>query len=210
MSDTNRIFKFQKLRKSLLILTLFGSAMGLSLAQDTEPSKNKFGATLSTNIFGWNGDLNNVDVGGGFYFSRKISKRVSIYFEMDGSSRNHGNLTVKPGLSGEFVTGNLATYVGPMVEIARKYNLGMGVVQNHLLRSELKTETATTDISGETRNFSSLYFDFRSQISDRISLGTRYEWGLNSILKATDRKVTKISFNMFIHFGGKKVQEKNN
>jgi hypothetical protein len=96
-----------------------------------------------------------------------------------------------------------------MFDIGKSMNLSTGLMQNYLFNPELKTATGTKNISTETTNFSSLFFDFRYQISNKISLGTRYEWGLNSILKTTDRKVTNIAFNLFIHFGGKRSQEKN-
>jgi hypothetical protein len=197
------------MKKSFLTLALICATITTSVAQDITPSKNKFGAILSTNIFGLNDDLNHVGVGGGFYFSRKITNRLSIYSQIDGSWRNYGDVAISPGLSGEFTTGNLAVYIGPMFDIGKKSNLSSGLAQNYLFSSELKTTTGSKDVSSETTNYSSLFFDFRHQISNKISLGTRYEWGLNSILKTTDRKVTNIAFNMFIHFGGKRNQEKN-
>jgi hypothetical protein len=51
-----------------------------------------------------------------------------------------------------------------------------------------------------------LFFDFRHEISNKISLGTRYEWGLNSMFKSTDRKVSTISFTAIIQFGKKSNQ----
>ena len=197
------------MKKSILILILYSISTVTLVAQDIDPSKNKIGMTLSTNLFGFNDDLNKVDVGGGFYFSRKISKRFSIYTEIDGFSRNYGNLAIMPGLSGEFTTGNFAIFIAPMFDIGKKSNLSLGLARNYLFRSELKTKTSTKDISSETTNYSSLFFDFRHQISNKISLGTRYEWGLNSIFKNSDRKVSTISFNMFIEFGGNRNQEKS-
>ncbi|HCQ13964.1 hypothetical protein [Flavobacterium sp.] len=197
------------MKKSFLTLTLLCATITTLVAQDITPSKNKFGAILSTNFFGLNDDLNHVGVGGGFYFSRKITNRLSIYSQIDGSWRNYGDVAISPGLSGEFTTGNLALYIGPMFDIGKSMNLSTGLMQNYLFNPELKTATGTKNISTETTNFSSLFFDFRYQISNKISLGTRYEWGLNSILKTTDRKVTNIAFNLFIHFGGKRSQEKN-
>jgi hypothetical protein len=197
------------MKKSFLTLALLCATITTSVAQDITPSKNKFGAILSTNIFGFNDDFNKVDVGGGFFYSRKITNRLSIYSQIDGSWRNYGDVAISPGLSGEFTTGNLALYIGPMFDIGKKSNLSSGLAQNYLFSSELKTTTGSKDVSSETTNYSSLFFDFRHQISNKISLGTRYEWGLNSILKTTDRKVTNIAFNMFIHFGGKRNQEKN-
>jgi hypothetical protein len=196
------------MKKSILILTLLCSITGTIIAQEITPSKNKIGVILSTNIFGLNDDLNHVDVGGGFYYSRKISNRLSIYSEMDGSWRNYGNLSIMPGLSGEFTTGNLAVYIGPMFDLGKNMNLIAGLAQNYLFTPELKTTTANKDISAETRNYSSLFFDFRHQIGNKLSLGTRYEWGLNSILKNTDRKVTNISFNVFLPLRGKRNQER--
>jgi hypothetical protein len=198
------------MKKSFLTLALLCATITTIVAQEIAPSKNKFGVTLSTNIFGLNDDLNHVAVGGGFYFSRKISKRLSIYTEIDGSSRNYGDLALMPGLSGEFTTGNLAIYIGPMFDIGKSMNLSTGLVQNYLFNPELKTTTGNKDISSEVTNFTSMFFDFRYQISNKISLGTRYEWGLNSILKTTDRKVTNIAFNMFIDFGGNRNQNKGN
>ena len=194
------------MKNSILFLFLFATSIGSLVAQDAEPSKNKFGAILSTNIFGFNDDFNKVDLGGGFYFSRKISKRVSIYTEIDGSSRNYGDLALMPGQSGEFTTGNLAVYLGPMFDIGKKSNLSSGLAQNYLFSSDLKTTTGTKDLSSETTNYSSLYFDFRHEISNKISLGTRYEWGLNSMFKTTDRKVSTISFTAIIQFGKKSNQ----
>jgi len=185
------------MKKAILILTLFYSTITTLVAQDIAPSKNKFGVTLSTNIFGLNDDLNNVSVGGGFYYSRKISNKLSIYSEIDGSSRNFGNVVIMPGLSGEFTTGNLAIYIGPMFDIGKSMNLSIGLVENYLFRSELKTATGTQKISDETTNYSSLFFDYRKNIYNKLSLGIRYEWGLNSILETTDRKVTNISFTVF-------------
>ena len=181
------------MKNSILFLILFTTSIGSLLAQDVEPSKNKFGVILSTNIFGFDDDFNKVDVGGGFYFSRKISKRLSIYTEIDGSSRNYGDLALMPGQSGEFTTGNLAVYIGPMFDIGKMSNLSFGVAENYVFSPELKTATGTKDVSSETTNYSSLFFDFRHEISNKISLGTRYEWGLNSMFKSIDRKVSTIS-----------------
>jgi hypothetical protein len=197
------------MEKSILTLVLLCATMGITLAQDIAPSKNKFGAILSTNIFGFNDDFNNVDVSGGFYYSRKISSRFSIYSEIDGSSRNYGDLSIMPGLSGEFITGNLIIYIAPMFDIGQKSNLSSGLAQNYLFSSDLKTPTATKDVSAETTNYSSLFFDYRYHIGNKISLGTRYERGLNSAFKSTDRKVTNISFNVFFPLRGKRNQEKS-
>jgi hypothetical protein len=194
------------MKKSILTFALLYLTITTLVAQDVEPSKNKFGVILSTNIFGFDDDFNKVDVGGGFYFSRKISKRVSIYTEFDGSSRNYGDLALMPGQSGEFTTGNLAVYIGPMFNIGKKSNLSSGLAQNYLFSSDLKTTTGTKDVSSETTNYSSLFFDFRHEISNKISLGTRYEWGLNSMFKSTDRKVSTISFTAIIQFGKKSNQ----
>jgi hypothetical protein len=197
------------MKKSILTVTLLCVTITTLVAQDAEPSKNKFGALLSTNIFSFNDDFNKVDVGGGFYFSRKITKSVSIYTEMDGSWRNYGDLVLMPGQSGEFTTGNLAIFIGPMFDIGKNMNLSTGIVQNYLFSSELKTARGTKDLSAETTNYSSLFFDFRHHFGNKFSLGTRYEWGLNSIFKTTDRKVTNISFNMFLPLNGKRKKEKS-
>ena len=194
------------MKNAILFLILLTTSIGSLLAQDAEPSKNNFGVTLSTNIFGLNDDLNHAAVGGGFYFSRKISKRLSIYTEIDGSSRNYGDLALMPGQSGEFTTGNLAVYIGPMFDIGKMSNLIFGVAENYIFNPELKTATGTKEVSSETTNYSSLFFDFRHEISNKISLGTRYEWGLNSMFKSTDRKVSTISFTAIIQFGKKSNQ----
>ena len=197
------------MKKSFLTLALLCATITTSVAQDITQSKNKFGAILSTNIFGFNDDFNKVDVGGGFYFSRKITNRLSIYAEIDGSWRNYGDVAISPGLSGEFTTGNLTIFIGPMFDIGKKSNLSSGLAQNYLFSSELKTTTGSKDVISETTNYSSLFFDFRHQISNKISLGTRYEWGLNSMFKSIDRKVSTISFTAIIHFGGNRNQEKS-
>jgi hypothetical protein len=197
------------MKKSFLTLALLCAIITTIVAQEIAPSKNKFGVILSTNIFGFNDDFNKVDVGGGFYFSRKISKRLSIYTEIDGSSRNYGDLALMPGQSGEFTTGNLTVYIGPMFDIGKELNLSFGVVENYLFSSELKTATGTKDVSSETTNYSSLFFDFRHHFGNKFSLGTRYEWGINSIFKNSDRKVSTISFNMFLPLRGKRSQGKD-
>jgi hypothetical protein len=191
------------MKKSFLTLALLCCTITTIVAQDITPSKNKFGAILSTNIFGFNDDFNKVDVGGGFYFSRKISKK------MDGSSRNYGGLALMPGQSGEFTTGNLAIFIGPMFDIGKKSNLISGLAQNYLFSSNLKTTTGNTDLSNEVTNFTSLFFDFRHHFGNKFSLGTRYEWGINSIFKNSDRKVSTISFNMFLPLRGKRNQGKD-
>ena len=198
------------MKNSILLLLLFTTSIGTLFAQDLEPSKNKFGVILSTNIFGFNDDFNKVDVGGGFYFSRKISKRFSIYTEFDGSSRNYGDLALMPGQSGEFTTGSLAVYIGPMFDIGKMSNLSFGVAENYILSPELKTATGTKDVSNETTDYSSLFFDFRHHFGNKFSLGTRYEWGINSIFKNSDRKVSTISFNMFLPLRGKRNQNNGN
>ena len=192
------------MKNAILFLILLTTSIGSLLAQDAEPSKNKFGVVLSTNIFGFDDDFNKVDVGGGFYFSRKISKRLSIYTEIDGSSRNYGDLALMPGQSGEFTTGNLAVYIGPMFDIGKMSNLIFGVAENYIFNPELKTATGTKEVSSETTNYSSLFFDFRQHFGNKFSLGTRYEWGINSIFKSSDRKVSTISFTMFLPLGGKR------
>ena len=197
------------MKKLFLTLALLCATITTLVAQEIAPSKNKFGALLSTNIFGFNDDFNKVDVGGGFYFSRKISNRLSIYTEMDGSSRNYGDLALMPGLSGEFTTGNLALYIGPMFDIGKSMNLSTGLVQNYLFNPELKTTTGNKNVSSEVTNFTSMFFDFRHHFGNKFSLGTRYEWGLNSMFKSIDRKVSTISFTAIIHFGGNRNQEKS-
>ena len=198
------------MKNSIVLLILFTTPIWSLIAQDVEPSKNKFGVILSTNILGFNDDFNKVDVGGGFYFSRKISNRLSIYTEMDGSSRNFGDLALMPGQRGEFTTGNLAFYIGPMFDIGKTSNLSFGVAENYVFSPELKTATGTKEVSSETTNYSSLFFDFRHHFGNKFSLGTRYEWGINSIFKNSDRKVSTISFNMFLPLRGKRNQNKGN
>ena len=197
------------MKKTILTLALLCATITTILAQEITPSKNKFGVILSTNIFGFDDDFNKVDVGGGFYFSRKISKRLSIYTEIDGSSRNYGDLALMPGQRGEFTTGNLTVYIGPMFDIGKKSNLSFGVAENYIFNPELKTATGTKDVSSETTNYSSLFFDFRHHFGNKFSLGTRYEWGINSIFKNSDRKVSTISFNMFLPLRGKRSQGKD-
>ena len=195
------------MKKSILILALVFATVGTLVAQEVAPSKNKFGVILSTNLFGLDDDLSNVDVGGGFYYSIQLHKRLSLYSELDGSTRNFGNQAIMPGLSGEFTTGKVAFYFGPMIDIGKEMNIGLGIVENYLFNSELETKTSTKDISAKTNNYSSLYFDFRHQFGNKFGVGTRYEWGLNSILKNSDRKVSSISFNLFLPLGGKRKQE---
>jgi hypothetical protein len=198
------------MKKPVLVLALlFATVYTLNAQESTAPSKNKFGVTLSTNLFGLDDDLSNVAVGGGFYYSIQLNKRISLYSELDGSTRNFGNQSIMPGLSGEFTTGNVAFYFGPMFDIGKEMNIGFGIVENFLFNSELETKTSTKDISAETNNYSSLYFDFRHQFGNKFGLGTRYEWGLNSILKNVDRKVSTISFNLFLPLRGKRNQEKD-
>ena len=192
------------MKKSILTLALLCATTKKLVAQEISPSKNKFGVILSTNIFGFNDDFNKVDVGGGFYFSRKISKSVSIYTEMDGSSRNYGDLALMPGRSGEFTTGNLAIYLGPMFELGKDMNLSAGLVQNYLFSTKLKTSNSTKDVKDETSNYSSLFFDFRTNTYKEVVFGIRYEWGLNSMFKTIDRKVSNISFNVFLPLRGKR------
>ncbi len=122
------------------------------------------------------------------------------------NTHNYGDLALMPGQSGEFTTRDLAVYIGPMFDIGKKSNLSSGLAQNYLLSSDLKTTTVTKDVSIETTNYSSLFFDYRHQITNKISLGTRYEWGLNSMFKFTDREVSTISFNAIIQFGKKSNQ----
>ena len=135
--------KNQKMKNVILLLILFATSIGSLVAQDAEPSKNKFGAILSTNIFGFNDDFNKVDVGGGFYFSRKITNKLSIYSEIDGSSRNYGDLSIMPSLSGEFTTGNLAIYLGPMFDIGKNMNLSTGIVKIICLIPNLRPQLVT-------------------------------------------------------------------
>ena len=203
------VLTIKKMKKSVLVIALFFATVCTLNAQErTAPSKNKFGVTLSTNLFGLDDDLSNVAVGGGFYYSIQLNKRISLYSELDGSTRNFGNQSIMPGLSGEFTTGNVAFYFGPMYDIGKEMNIGFGIVENFLFNSELETKTSTKDISAETNNYSSLYFDFRHQFGNKFGLGTRYEWGLNSIFKNVDRKVSTISFNLFLPLGGNRNQEK--
>ena len=197
------------MKKTVLILALVFATVGTLVAQEVAPSKNKFGVTQSTNLFGLDNDLSHVDVGGGFYYSIQLHKRLSLYSELDGSTLNFGNQAIRPGLSGEFTTGKVAFYFGPMIDIGKEMNIGLGIVENYLFSSELETKTSTKDISAETNNYSSLYFDFRHQFGNKFGLGTRYEWGLNSIFKNVDRKVSTISFNLFLPLGGKRNQEKD-
>jgi hypothetical protein len=197
------------MKKSFLIFFLICSTTAKLLAQEIAPSKNKFGATLSTNIFGVYDDLNHIAVGGGFYFSRKIANKLSIYSELVGSSRNYGDVALMTGLSGEFTTGNIAFSIASMFDIGKKSNLSLGLVKNYLISSKLKTSTSTKDVIDKTTDYSSLFFDFRTNVYKEVVFGSRYEWGLNSMFKTKDRKVTNISFNVFLPLHGKRNQKKD-
>lgn len=208
-AENNYIKKSINMRNSILIFFLFCATLNKILAQDIALCKNKFGVTLSTNIFGINDDLENIEVSSGFYFRRKISNRISIYTEINYSNRNYGDLSLISGAKGKFTTGNLAIYISPMFDIGNTMNLSLGIVENYLFDPELKTTTGTKDIRDETTNYSSLFFDFRKSIYKEVSLGIRYELGLNSMFHSIDRKVTNISFNIFLQLRGKSKQEKN-
>ena len=91
---------------------------------------------------------------------------------MDGSSRNHGDLALIPGQSGEFTTGNLAIFIGPMFDIGKDMNLSTGIVQNYLFNPKLKTTTGNIDVSSEVTNFTSMFFDFRHHFGNKFSIGT--------------------------------------
>jgi hypothetical protein len=197
------------MKKLFLTLALLCATITTLVAQEIAPSKNKFGVVLSTNIFGFNDDFNKVDVGGGFYYTRKLSNRFSIYTEINGSSRNYGNLSLMPGLVGEFTTGNIAMYIVPMLNIGKKAHIGLGLVENYLFNPELKTATGTIDLGKETTNYSTLFFDIRKSIYKEVSLGIRYEWGLNSMFEKIDSKVNNISFNVILPLKGKRNQEKD-
>ncbi len=195
------------MKNSIVLLILFATSIGTLAAQDVEPSKNKFGVTLSTNIFGLNDNLNHVAVGGGFYFGRKIANKLSIYAEIDGSRRNYGDLAIMPGFSGEFTKGNIAFSIAPMFDVGKKSNVSLGLSKNYLFSSKLKTSYSTKDVIDETTDYSSLFFDFRTNAYKAVMFGIRYEWGLNSMFKAIDRKVTNLSFNVFLPLRGKRSQE---
>jgi hypothetical protein len=197
------------MKKLFLTLALLCATITTLVAQEIAPSKNKFGVVLSTNISGFNDDFNKVDVGGGFYYTRKLSNRFSIYTEINGSSRNYGNLSLMPGLVGEFTTGNIAMYLGPMLNIGKKAHIGLGLVENYLFNPELKIATGTIDLGKETTNYSTLFFDIRKSIYKEVSLGIRYEWGLNSMFEKIDSKVNNISFNVILPLKGKRNQEKD-
>ena len=51
------------MKKLFLTLALLCATITTLVAQEIAPSKNKFGALLSTNIFGFNDYFNKVDVG---------------------------------------------------------------------------------------------------------------------------------------------------
>jgi hypothetical protein len=201
--------KFLEMKVSILILFLLSAITCKLFAQEVAPSKNKFGVSISTHIFGFDDNPTNVNVGSGLYFSRKISNKFSLYSELAGSSLNYGDVSLMPGLKGEFSTGIIAVYVAPMFDIGKKSTVSLGIVENYLLRSELKTSSITKDVKDETTNYSALLFDFRTRTYKELVLGIRYEWGLNSVLKNTDRRVTTLSFNVFLPLNGKRNQEKN-
>jgi hypothetical protein len=208
-AESNYIEKISYMKQSILLLNILCFGAGTLDAQETASSKNKLGVALSTNFFRFNNEQSKINVGGGFYYTRKLSNRFSIYTEINGSSRNYGNLSLMPGLVGDFTTGNVAIYIGPMFEIGDKMNLSLGLGENYLFNPELKTATGTIDIRKETTNYSTLYFDIRKSIYKEVTLGIRYEWGLNSMFEKTDSKVTHISFNVFLPLKGKRNQEKD-
>jgi hypothetical protein len=194
------------MKKSILFLSLISSTAGAVLAQDSAPVKNQFGVTLSTTIYGFQESLNNAGVGGGLYGHRIISNRVSIYAEINCSDRNFGNLAIKPGFSGELTIRNLAISCGPMFDMGKNGKLSIGLVENYLFRSALKTSVETKDLSAETVNYSSLFFDFRKPVYKELMVGIRYDRGLNSILKNLDKKVSNFSVNLILLIGEKKIR----
>jgi hypothetical protein len=205
-TESKYIEKISYMKQSILLLIILCFTAGTLDAQETVSTKNKLGVALSTFFFMFN-EQTNINVSGGFNYTRKLSNRFSIYYEIDGSSRNYGHLSLKPGLAGEFTSGNIAIYIGPMFEIGDKINLSLGLGENYLFNPELKTKTKAMDISKETTNYSTLFFDIRKSIYKEVSLGFRYQWGLNSMFEKIDSKVSHFSFNVFLLLKGKRNQE---
>ena len=77
----------------------------------------------------------------------------------------------------------------------------------HYVKQKEKVFGIAIDISKETTNYSTLFFDIRKSIYKEVSLGFRYQWGLNSMFEKIDSKVSHFSFNVFLLLKGKRNQE---
>jgi hypothetical protein len=168
-------------------------------AQDTIQRKKRIGMLFGTNIFGSaDNNILRTTYNGGFFYSKKFSKKFSTYHELSINRRNFSKIKLDEAIEGNYSVTNLSFCFAPEYHINKYMSILIGYGYNRVLNPKVEKTTGLIEIKKEIDNYDMLLFEYRLNYKD-ILVGFRYDIGLNSHFKSIDYKIQSITINMYLN-----------
>jgi hypothetical protein len=194
-----KILKNNMLKKVICLILLFFFIMSNVNAQDTIETKKRIGMLFGTNIFGSaDNNILRTTSNGGFFYSKKLSKKFSTYHELSINRRNFSKIKLDETIEGNYSVTNLSFCFAPEYHINKYMSALIGYGYNRNLNPKLEKTTGPIEIKKEIDNYDMLLFEYRLNYKD-VVVGFRYDIGLNSHFKSIDYKIQSITVNMYLN-----------
>jgi hypothetical protein len=191
--------KINILKKVICLVLLFFLIMSNLNAQDTIEPKKRIGMLFGTNIFGSADNyILRTTYNGGFFYSKKFSKKFSTYHELSINRRNFSKIKLDETIEGNYSVTNLSFCFAPEYHINKYMSVLIGYGYNRILNPKLEKTTGPIEINKEIDNYDMLLFEYRLNYKD-VLVGFRYDIGLNSHFKSIDYKIQSITINMYLN-----------
>jgi hypothetical protein len=191
--------KINILKKVICLVLLFFLIMSNVNAQDTIQRKKRIGMLFGTNIFGSaDNNILRTTYNGGFFYSKKFSKKFSTYHELSINRRNFNKIKLDETIEGNYSVTNLSFCFAPEYHINKYMSILIGYGYNRVLNPKVEKTTGLIEIKKEIDNYDMLLFEYRLNYKD-ILVGFRYDIGLNSHFKSIDYKIQSITINMYLN-----------
>ena len=187
------------MKKLILTFTLICATITTTVAQDTIQRKKRIGMLFGTNIFGSvDNNLLRTTYNGGFFYSKKFSKKFSTYHELSINRRNFNKIKLDETIEGHYSVTNLSFCFAPEYHNNKYMSILIGYGYNRVLNPKVEKTTGLIEIKKEIDNYDMLLFEYRLNYKD-ILVGFRYDIGLNSHFKSIDYKIQSITVNMYLN-----------
>jgi hypothetical protein len=191
--------KQNMMEKAICSILLFFLIMSNLNAQDTIEPKIRIGMLFGTNIFGSaDNNILRTTYNGGFFYSKKFSKKFSTYHELSINRRNFSKIKFDETIEGNYSVTNLSFCFAPEYHINKYMSVLIGYGYNRTLNPKLEKTTGPIEINKEIDNYDMLLFEYRLNYKD-VLVGFRYDIGLNSHFKSIDYKIQSITINMYLN-----------
>ena len=131
--------KHYMMKKVIYSVLLFFLIMSNLNAQDTIEPKKRIGMLFGTNIFGSaKNNILSTTYNGGFFYSKKFSKKFSTYHELSVKRRNFSKIKLDQTIEGNYSVTNLSFCIAPEYHINKYMSVLIGYGYNRVLNPKVE------------------------------------------------------------------------